>query len=86
MDTNQNYEGDPTYGPQFVGPLGSFNNGVVQDNLEDANTMWYMIYSEVIRGVMRLDNEVPQGEELRAELRWTREVLTACHDLEQLHV
>ena len=49
-DTNRNYEGDPTYGPQFVGLLGSFDNGVVQYDLEDATTMWYTMYPEVIGG------------------------------------
>ena len=61
-DTNQNYDGDSTYEPQFVGPPGSFNNGVVQNDLGDAGTMWYRMYLEVIRGVMRLDKEVPQGK------------------------
>ena len=49
-DTNRNYEGDPTHGPQFINPLGSFGNGVVQFDLEAVATMWYMMYLEMIGG------------------------------------
>ena len=63
-DTNQNHECDLTFGPQFIGPPESFDNGVVEDNLTDVAIMWYRMYPEVIRGVVRLEEEVFQGGEL----------------------
>ena len=53
-DTSQNYEGDPTHGPLFIGPPGLFSNGIVKDDLEAAAIMWYT-------GGVRLGDEVPRG-------------------------
>ena len=72
----------------MVVPTGLFDNGVVQFDLEDAATatMWYRMYPKVIRGVVILGDDAPQGEALRSELQWTTAVLTRCHEMGQLHV
>ena len=82
INSNHNRDGDPTYGPQFVGAPGSFFHETVRDNLARVTRMWYRAYREVIWGVVRLCEEIPwEDEQLRENLDWTREVLVMVHEL-----